>query len=770
MMFASSKNALACSILAALCLGSPSALLAATAPSQPLASAAGTSAVGPQSTAPATTPRSKQATTAAPKVTQLKSITVTSPFIAKAGHSALKMDVQARDTPFSISTYTGSFIHAIEAAQVNTLYPYMTGVQAAGNTGDDLVFRGFTSSVNDQNSILVDGLPGLATRFGSPVTIGISRIDVVRGPASVLNGEEQPGGFVNLITKKPEADPLYEFSASGTTYDGSGIGLTDKLGGDFAADLTGPLGHSDRLLYRLVMDDANGDTFRNNSYSHSIYFAPSLTWNVSDNTSLTAQYVFQRLKYSYDTELVAPNNNIALVAPIITRYQQPSDEEHEYGSVLTLLFNHQFANGISWSLDTRNVWHTDDAHGYDVASILKNLQYVGLRARGQLNKRRYDYLDTNLHIPFNTFGIQHNLVVGLTDGRDVADLNRTQFYNAPSTGPNALTMSIYDPVYGLAPELSSLPLYAPGNASVLTHRFTTTYSYGTYFADMMTLSSHWKATLGLRYSHDRQAIEELRVAGVPSSNKANSKVLPMAGLIYQPNEHWSNYISYSTSYVPPSANAIDINGVNNFVPTSADQVEAGSKVNFLDNHVSATLAVFRINEKNTLSSFKCADYGTCYTQVGKARSQGAELEVNARPLPNWQLTAGYAFTAAQITSSTNPAQVDTRLPNAPEHSAHLWSRYDFRSSSLQGLGFGVGVIRSGERAGLTPTAVNQPVLQLPAYTRVDAALYYNRDQYALTLKVENLFNKIYYQSSSSNLAVLPGNPRLITLSARFFFE
>ena len=768
-MFASKEKALAYSIIAALCLTGSSALLAAAQPFQPLAGDAGTGAADLQSTTP-TAPPTKPAKTAATRVTQLKSIKVTSPFIAKAGHSALKMDVQARDTPFSISTYTGSFIHAIEAAQVNTLYPYMTGIQAAGNTGDDLVFRGFTSSVNDQNSVLVDGLPGLATRFGSPVTIGISQIDVVRGPASVLNGEEQPGGFVNLVTKKPEADPLYEFSASGTTYDGSGIGLTDKLGGDFAADLTGPLGHSDRLLYRLVLDDANGNTFRNNSYSHSIYFAPSLTWNISDATKLTAQYVFQRLKYSYDTELVAPNNNIALVAPITTRYQQPNDEEHEYGSVLTLLFNHQFANGMSWNLNTRDVWHTDDAHGFDVASIFKNLQDVGLRARGQLNKRRYDYLDTNLHMPFDTFGIQHNMVVGLTEGRDTADLNRTQFYNAPTTGPNALIMSIYDPIYGLTPALSSLPLYAPGNASVLTHRLTTTYSFGTYFADMMTLSSQWKATLGLRYSHDRQAIEELRVAGVPSSNKPGSKVLPMAGLIYQPSEHWSHYISYSTSYVPPSANAIDINGVNNFVPTTASQVELGSKANFMHGRLTGTLAVFRIDEKNTLSSFKCASFGTCYTQVGKARSQGAELEVNARPLPNWQLTAGYAFTAAQIVASTNPAQVDTRLPNAPEHSAHLWSRYDFGSASLQGLGVGVGVIRSGERAGITPTAVNQPVLQLPAYTRVDAALYYNRDQYSLTLKVENLFNKIYYQSSSSNLAVLPGNPRLITLSARFFFE
>ena len=232
-MFASKKKALACSIIAALCLIGPSALLAATQPDQPLASDAGAGATGSQSTTP-TTPRSKQAKATVAKVTQLKAISVQGRFVAPAGHSALKMDVAARDTPFSISTYTGSFMHAIEASKVDELYPYMTGIQSAGITGYDLVFRGFQSGGNDQNSLLVDGLPGLATRFGSPATIGVSHIDVVRGPSSVLNGEEQPGGFINLVTKKPEAEPLYEFNTNVSAYDGAGIGLGDSPGFDFA--------------------------------------------------------------------------------------------------------------------------------------------------------------------------------------------------------------------------------------------------------------------------------------------------------------------------------------------------------------------------------------------------------------------------------------------------------------------------------------------------------------------------------------------------------
>ncbi len=749
------SDVLALSILVAL-----AALPAETAHAASLRQAAtATSTAAVPATAPPT------------HVTKLKSVSVQASFISAAGHSALKMSVPSRDTPFSISTYTGSFMHAIEAQKVDALYPYMTGIQSAGITGYDLVFRGFQSGGNDQNSILVDGLPGLATRFGSPATIGVSRIDVVRGPSSVLNGEEQPGGFINLITKKPEAYPLYEFSTSATAYNGAGIGLGDRLGTDFAADLTGPIDKDKRFLYRLVMDDSNRNTYRHASYDHSIYFAPSLTWNISDTTSLTAAYEYQRLHYSYDTYLVAPNSDIHRVPPITTRYQEPSDYENEHGSVLTLFFKHRLANGMTWNVSTRDVWHTDEAHGFDVTAIRPDLQHVGRRARGQLNKRRYDYVDTNLQMPFDTFGIGHKMVVGLTAGRDTSNTDRLQFYNAPATGPNSLDISIYNPIYGVAPPLTSLPLVAPGANKLLNDRFTVLDSYGAYLADMMTLSEHWKATLGLRYARNRQSISELKIPNVPKSSKTNSKTLPMLGLVYQPDKRWSYYVSYSTSYVPPSANAIDIQGVNSFVPTSAAQLELGSKVNFLDNRVSATFALYRIDEKNTFSHFPCA-YGTCYAQLGKARSQGAELEVNARPLPNWQLTAGYAYTDARITASTNTAQDNSRLPNVPYNSAHLWSRYDFLSPRLRGLGFGLGAIYNSGRTGFTPTKANSPMLQLPGYTRVDAALYYNVDKYVVTFKVENLFDQTYYQSAGFNgdINLLPGVPRMFTLSVRAFFE
>ncbi|TAN06611.1 MAG: TonB-dependent receptor [Rhodanobacteraceae bacterium] len=705
------------------------------------------------------------------KVRTLKTIVVNGSFISKAGHSALRMNVPSRDTPFSISTYTRSFMNAVDVSNVNQLYSYMTGIHSNGITAYDLVLRGFSSGVNDQNSILVNGLPGLASRFAPLPTFGLERIDVVRGPASVLNGEEQPGGFVDLVTKKPQAEPAYEFLTRARTYDGAGVGFTDSPGIEAAVDLTGPIDTNKRVLYRLVMDDTNNDTFRNAGYDHSQYFSPSLTWNISDATSLTAQYTYLRDRDSYDTELVAPDSNINLVPSITTRYQEPSDYESERASVLALFFKHRFANGWVWNVDTRDVWHTDLAHGFDVTEILKNLLYVGRRARGQINKRGYHYLDTNLHIPADLFGISNKIVVGLTAGKDTADENRTQFYNAPTSGPDSLNISIYNPIYGAVPPLSELPLFAKGHANLLTHRYISTETYGAYLADMITFSDHWKVTLGGRYAQDHQATAELRVPDVPFHSTTNNKFLPMVGLVYQPDDVQSYYASYSTSFVPPSASAIDIHGRNNFAPTFAKQIEVGTKDYFMHHRAFVTLALYQIDERNTFSHFKCP-FGTCYEQVGRARSQGAEIEFHARPLENWQLIAGYGYTNAKITESSKLAQVNSRIPNVPYNSAHLWSRYDFTHGPLMGLGFGVGAIYSGQRNGLTPTKIGAPMLKLPAYTRVDAALYYDIGPYLISFKVQNLFNKRYFQSAGFNgdINLLPGAPRLFTLSVRGFFE
>ena len=165
---------------------------------------------------------------ATPQTTE--SIVVRGKFIGSGAQSAMKLDVPVRDTPFSVSSYSESFMKAIETTNVADLYKYMTGVARTGGSGNDLNMRGFSMTAEDRNAILVNGLPGLAGRFGSPPTVAVDRIEVVKGPASVLYGAAQPGGFVNISSKRPESAWAGTFDVKGLTYSGNGVGISSATG------------------------------------------------------------------------------------------------------------------------------------------------------------------------------------------------------------------------------------------------------------------------------------------------------------------------------------------------------------------------------------------------------------------------------------------------------------------------------------------------------------------------------------------------------------
>jgi iron complex outermembrane receptor protein len=322
-------------------------------------------------------------------------------------------------------------------------------------------------------------------------------------------------------------------------------------------------------------------------------------------------------------------------------------------------------------------------------------------------------------------------------------------------------------VFGRAAPLDSLPAVNPATPANLNWRYTVTSSYGVYASDLLTLAEHWKLNLGLRYTSETQRFQELKLANVEPGKKSTAKVLPLAGLLYQPDKHTTLYASYSTSYVPAPANSQDVNGNNPFTPESARQFEVGTKVNFLNNKLRTTFALFRIEKQDVLSTFACP-LGTCSQQIGNERSQGFEVEINVKPLRNLQLAAGWAHTRAEIVKSADPAQVGARLTNAPLDSANLWSRYDVADGALQGLGIGLGVVYSAERTGNIPSTADRRVLRLPSYVIADLGLYYSKGDYDFTLKIGNLADKTYYESAGfmNELQILPGAPRNLALSVR----
>ena len=739
-------------------------------------------------------------------------IVVSGRFLDTGAKSATKMDIAVLDTPMSVSAYTGEFLEAVETTNISDLYRYMTGVQRAGNTGYDITLRGFKTAANDRNAILTDGLPGLTVRFGSPPTVGVDHIEVVKGPTSVLYGQAQPGGFINIITKKPQERSSYEFALRGT----EGLSSFGRQHGILASvDLTGPIDDDGKLLFRVVGEIGDSKGFRSHSYEKPIYFAPGLTWNIGPDTSLTLTGEYRKVRTHYDSYLVAPLRDATKIAAINTSYQNPSDELYEKGTIGNIFFHHEFSPALKLNASYRYVDHVDTAFGYDVVGF-RNATTLSRRARGQDNKRTYSFADVNLSAKFDTFGIEHQLIFGGTIGKEGSDFNRLQFFNAPATGVNSLDIAVVNPVYNTQP-LSFYPLCNLGGSAVgttiaacsgagsqLTWRVTTQKSKGAYISDLITLHERIKLMVGLRYADERQKIVERRVAGVAPQSKADNAWLPLAGLLFQPVlDRVTVYASYSTSYVPVAASNQNIFGRNPFRPTRASSIEGGVKWELLDKRLTGSFAVFDIKKKDTINTFSCpttaaqaialglvpAGYvlpvgttfatGTCSAELGGERSRGFELEVAANPVDGWNLTAGYAHINARVTKSQVAAQVDARLLNSPRDAFNIWSRYDLEDGPLKGLGFGLGVAYIGDRVGFLPSATtpagvaaSNVLLPLKSYTVVDLGVYYKISKNIdLTFKVSNLFDERYLESAgaTADINIVPGQPRTGTLSLRAKF-
>lgn len=717
----------------------------------------------------------------------LQEVVVTSSYKEQSDNS-MKMGIPVRDTPFSIESYSNSFLGSIETQQVADLYRYMTGLQKAGITGYNLTIRGFSTADSDRNTFLTDGLPGLAVRFGSPPTIGTDHVELVKGAASLLYGQATPGGFVNIITKKPQEQASTEIETRGTL---NASDASRVRGGDVSFDSTGPLG-TDRVLYRVVGQISDDRYFRDFSYERGKYLVPMVTVKLDDATTATAQFEYRSVSADYENVgLLAPYTpvaaTVAQLAPIQTVYTAPGTSRDERGTTASFFLKHDFADRASLNVSLRSVDHHDYANAFDITGFDKKdptFHTLDLRARGQWNQRTYNFGDVNLVLPFDTGFLQHRVIAGADAGKEIDDFRRTRFcaIDSPGSpranpscniGANQYTVSVYDPGFSDIPPPSA---FGAGN---LADNYIVSETAAGYLSDLMTLSAHWKALAGVRYSKDKLNAYVNRYAPAAPSKQTTSSTLPEAGIIYQPNSHWSYYASYSTSYTPidPSTTALVTSPL--FKPSEGKGGEIGAKADFLHHRINVTGALFLIDETNVLTPYAggsdaLCPTGGCDVQVGAARSKGAELELDAKPTESLTFIAGYAYTDAYVTksSATGPIVGDA-LPNSPRNAFHFWSRYDVLSGAMRGFGAGLGFSYVGSRVANTGTPALPGEFNLPSYEVVDLGLYkVFANGLDMTVKINNLFDKTYYQDgaiTSGMVSVDAGAPRTAELYLTWTF-
>ncbi|HXS22253.1 MAG TPA: TonB-dependent receptor [Steroidobacteraceae bacterium] len=693
---------------------------------------------------------------AAAPAPQLQQVTVTANFIRPGGQSALKMNVPVQDVPYSLEDYSQSFMQAVDTTKLTDLYGYMSGVQRAGRSAYDINIRGFTSGSTDPNSVLMDGLPGLPARTASPETSDIARVEVVKGPASVLYGQDQPGGFINLITKKPQEHPETNVEMRANTYDGAGIPFGRKNGYTGIVDTTGSMSGGETLLGRAIAEYTNQQSFREFVIDKDFMVAPSLTWNMSQRTRATLLLEYRRGNDSWDQGLVAPGFDSKLIAPITTRYQNPEDKEMEKGESATLLLHHAFSHSLSWDLNARSVYSEDHEIGFDNSAVLKNLTTLSRLDRAQDNHHHINFIDTSVTDLFHTGPIGHRLLAGATYGETIEDYNRIRGFKTP-----LLNINIYDPVIGY----SDVPP-PPASEPPLAHEWASAKQYGAYMTDLLTFSEHWKGVVGARYQDVKQLQEELRLPNTPNRSRDFNSAFPMGGLIYQPNREWSIYASYSSSFVPPSPTAQSVIPGQALQAQTATQEEAGAKFTSRDQRLTATVSFFNIKETNLIQEVGITGL---YEQIGAVRSRGGEFELDYRPTDWWQLSANYALIDAKIIDDIDSYVIGSKPLNSPRNSGSVLSRVQM-PGALRNFGWMLGAIYRSERVGNLPTSATSGEFIMPGYTTLDTGIYYTGDTYSISLKVSNVLDKQYFQSAFSAVRITPGDPRNIALTLDKTFE
>lgn len=660
--------------------------------------------------------------------------------------SAMKGDVPVRDIPLTIAGYSEDFINDVEATEIADLYNYMVGVQRAGPSGYDITIRGFQNGNEDRNSILVDGLPGLTTTRGSPPSVNVASLEVVKGPASVLYGQVQPGGFVNIITKKPQSSAEYSFRLRSLAYIGDGTEFGDTLGFSAAADLTGPINESGSISYRLIGEYRDQPSFYDGSFSSSFYAAPSLSFDLGSATTLLLQGEYIDSRANLYDGLVAFDLDYENIADRTTRYSEPKDDTNEKGYGGTITLDHEFSDSLKWHTAFRAVYHQDDYSG------LRNRSFVDAttlrrQERTQDNVREYYFADTNLLFKFDIGGIGNKLLIGANGGRATTDFNRLRLDNGNAT----TNIDIYNPVYdGFVPRTNNSP----------NRTATTQDAFGVYLQDQLEFTEQLKAVAAVRYEWFKIEGENLLDPTAPHEVAKGDRISPMAGLIYQPNDNWSIYTSYATSFTPPSPGAVDVNGDAINVPETGKQIEAGVKYSTLGGRINANLSIFKIDKDDVTESLG----NNVFVVIGGERSKGIEIEVDAQIQPNWSVIAGYSYIEATVRDDVNPDNIGQLLTNVPRHTASVFTRYNFPEGALEGLGFTLGGSYTGKRFGTLPDGLD-PRLELPKYFTADAGLFYEMDHLTLSLLMNNIFDEDYLQSASNEFRVQPGAPRSLVLSA-----
>ena len=655
-------------------------------------------------------------------------------YAATSASTASKSDVPIKEEAQSVIVVTPQTISDYGVQSLDDAMKFVSGVSQGntlGNTKDSLVKRGF--GTNDDGSILRDGVRSVVSHNFSATT---DRVEVLKGPASLLYGAMEPGGVINVISKQPQY--VQSTTLSGSAY--------SEGGGSFGIDTTGPLGDTG-LAYRLVAERKSEDYWRNYGVDQHTLIAPSLSWT-GERASLTLAYEYNDYVSPFDRGTVFSNGHPADIS-----YDKRLDEKWAntvgISETATARFEYQLSD--DWKTRLTYGWN-NDRYSLSIAQP-STLSSSGVLRR-QANGGHYDYETRYASWDFigkqDILGQQHDLLIGAE--QEDSDKYRGKTYRNTAQGG----FNINSPTYGGLAE----PNVISRTTSNLRNELS---SSSLYLKDNWHLDDRWILVLGGRYQHYDQYSDQGMDTRVVNRDSNGDTFLPMAGLVFKVNEDLSLYGNYSRSFVPNDT--VDDSG-NTFDPEEGRSYEAGAKYAITPG-LNLNLALFDIEKRNVVTTTTVGEISVSEA-AGKVGSRGLELDVSGRIAERWDMIGTYAYTDTEILD--DPENEGNRLSQAPRHTASLYLSHHLHiPADLGDWHAGAGARYTGERAG-----DNANSYYMSSYTVADAFLRWDVPMAGyktrLQLNVDNLFDKQYYPSSTgSQLQVNVGEPRTARLSASVTF-
>ena len=653
--------------------------------------------------------------------------------------TATKTETSLMETPIAIQVVPRAVIEDQQAVQVGDAVKNVSGVFQGftfGGFAEEFMLRGF----NTKFANYLDGFRWPASRM--PLA-NAERIEVVKGAAANLYGRIEPGGMINVVTKRPQATPHYSLAQRFGSYD-----LYQTL-----VDLTGAIDRDESLMYRLNLEYLDRNSFRDFAFTERVFVAPSLTWKVGDRTQLDLDFIYSDEDTLEDHGVVASKATGRPIDIPISRFLgEPSIDKSNtklYSTALT--FNHEFRD--DWKINARFNYLNRDTNDIQHASppglnsaigdtnILNRVVCCGPALQDSIGST------VNITGKFDTLGIEHNVLFGW-DYYDSDTTIEGWFLGSALFGGPVQPINIFQPQYGQSGvDLSTVPK----NSFI---RSTINWN-GVYFQDQITLFDRLNILGGGRYDWANQgngsSSVSLTNASANFSDIENQRFSPRVGLLYQP---W-DWLSLYGNYVESLGSANTGIGVGGSVlqPETAEQYEVGFKTEFFDKRLVSSVSFYQLTKQNISVSIA----GTPFSQtIGKARSRGVEIDIAGQVTDGLNLIASYAYTDAVILAGDNAGN---RLWNIPRNAGSLWAKYDLQQETVRGLSVGAGVYFQGQREG-----DNANSFQLPGYGRVDALVKYQlpikKTQTTLQFNIENLLDHRYYAGTSNNNTFInPGAPR-----------